>query len=139
MVFTSIESNAFDNYYEAYYGTKGTLILKGEVEAYLFEEGAPAGEAKATGVAVASKARARWAPLPRAGPPTPPAPGRAWAPPRAAATAWPPTGTRSAASAAPFAPARRSSAGRSAPSAAARACIAGFEAIETKTRIEIKA
>ena len=55
-VFTSIESNAFDNYYEAYYGTKGTLILKGEVEAYLFEEGAPAGEAKATGVAVAPKA-----------------------------------------------------------------------------------
>ena len=42
-VFTSIESNAFDNYYEAYYGTKGTLILQGEVEAYLFEEGAPAG------------------------------------------------------------------------------------------------
>ena len=28
-VFTSIESNAFDNYYEAYYGTKGTLILQG--------------------------------------------------------------------------------------------------------------
>jgi predicted dehydrogenase len=56
VVFTSIESNAFDNYYEAYYGTKGTLILKGEIEAYLFEEGAPPGEAKATGVAVAPKA-----------------------------------------------------------------------------------
>ena len=115
-VFTSIESNAFDNYYEAYYGTKGTLILKGEVEAYLFEEGAPAGEAKATGIAVA----------PKAGPG-----GLRLREPRrrrrrrrqgrgrrrpAAATAWPPTGTRSTASAAPSGPARRSSAGPSAPS-----------------------
>ena len=40
-VFTSIESNAFDHYYEAYYGTRGTLILNGEIEAYLFDEGAP--------------------------------------------------------------------------------------------------
>jgi len=55
-VFTSIESNAFDNYYEAYYGTKGTLILRGEIEAYLFDEGAPGGPARATGVAVAPKA-----------------------------------------------------------------------------------
>jgi predicted dehydrogenase len=38
-VFTSIESNAYDHYYEAYYGTKGTLILRGESEAYLFDEG----------------------------------------------------------------------------------------------------
>jgi predicted dehydrogenase len=38
-VFSSIESNAFDHYYEAFFGTKGTLILKGETEAYLFEEG----------------------------------------------------------------------------------------------------
>ncbi len=39
-VFTSIESNAHDHYYEAYYGTKATLILRGETEAYLFDEGA---------------------------------------------------------------------------------------------------
>jgi len=37
--FSAIESNAFDNYYECFYGTKGTLILQGEAEAYLFEEG----------------------------------------------------------------------------------------------------
>jgi predicted dehydrogenase len=57
VIFTSIESNAFDHYYEAYYGTKGTLILRGETEAYLFEEGAPPGEAKATGVEVAPKGK----------------------------------------------------------------------------------
>ena len=51
-VFTSIESNAFDHYYETYYGTKGTLILRGETEAYLFDEG---GGDKATAVEVAAK------------------------------------------------------------------------------------
>jgi predicted dehydrogenase len=51
-VFTSIESNEFDHYYEAYYGTKATLILQGETEAYLFDEGqAP----KATTVEVQAK------------------------------------------------------------------------------------
>jgi len=38
-VFTSIESNAFDHFYEMFMGTKGTLILRGETEVYLFEEG----------------------------------------------------------------------------------------------------
>ena len=38
-VFSSIESNAFDDYYEMYFGTKGTLILLREREALLFEEG----------------------------------------------------------------------------------------------------
>jgi predicted dehydrogenase len=38
-VFTSIESNEHDHYYEAYYGTKATLIMQGESEAYLFDEG----------------------------------------------------------------------------------------------------
>jgi predicted dehydrogenase len=60
VVFTSIESNAFDNYYEAYYGTKGTLILSGEIDAYFFEEkaagGAAAGAPKATAIAVTAKA-----------------------------------------------------------------------------------
>jgi predicted dehydrogenase len=42
--FTSIESNAFDERYEAFYGTKATLIMHNEVDALLFEEGA-AGEA----------------------------------------------------------------------------------------------
>jgi predicted dehydrogenase len=38
-VFSSIESNAFDDYYEMYLGTKGTLIMLREREALLFEEG----------------------------------------------------------------------------------------------------
>jgi predicted dehydrogenase len=54
-VFSSIESNAFDDAYEAFYGTKGTLILRGETEAYLFEEGGGGG-ARSTGIEVASKA-----------------------------------------------------------------------------------
>ena len=37
--FSSIESNAFDDYYEMYFGTKGTLILLHERDALLFEEG----------------------------------------------------------------------------------------------------
>jgi len=49
--FTSIESNAFDDYYEMFMGTKGTLILNREREVFLFEEGAPRG----TGVEVASR------------------------------------------------------------------------------------
>jgi predicted dehydrogenase len=38
-VFSSIESNAFDDYYEMYFGTKGTLIMLRERDALLFEEG----------------------------------------------------------------------------------------------------
>ena len=45
--FSSIESNAFDHYYEVFFGTKGTLLLKGEAEAFLFEEG---GSARPTGI-----------------------------------------------------------------------------------------
>ena len=37
--FSSIQSNAFEEAYEMYMGTKGTLILKREIEAYLFTEG----------------------------------------------------------------------------------------------------
>jgi predicted dehydrogenase len=37
--FTSIQSNAFEEAYEMFMGTKGTLILKTETEAYLFTEG----------------------------------------------------------------------------------------------------
>jgi predicted dehydrogenase len=51
-VFSSIESNAFDHYYEAFFGTKGTLILRGESEAYLFDEG---GGPQPTGIEVTPK------------------------------------------------------------------------------------
>jgi predicted dehydrogenase len=38
VTFTSIQSNKLDNYYEQFMGTKGTIILSGEVEAMLFAE-----------------------------------------------------------------------------------------------------
>jgi len=49
--FSSIESNAFDERYEAFFGTKGTLIIRNENEALLFDEG----EVRSTGVEVAPK------------------------------------------------------------------------------------
>jgi predicted dehydrogenase len=39
VTFSSIESNAFEGTYEAFFGTKGTLIMSGEREAYLFNDG----------------------------------------------------------------------------------------------------
>ncbi len=51
--FSSIESNAFDERYEAFFGTKGTLIMRNENEALLFDEGT--GAPKTTGVEVAAK------------------------------------------------------------------------------------
>ncbi len=45
VTFSSIQSNAFDNYYEMILGTKGTLILSAESEAYLFHEGEDGGAA----------------------------------------------------------------------------------------------
>jgi predicted dehydrogenase len=47
-VFSSIQSNAFGGYYEAFFGTEGTLVLRGESEAYLFDEN----EGKATGIEI---------------------------------------------------------------------------------------
>ena len=39
VTFSSLESNAFDDYYEMFMGTKGTLVLSRETEAYFFQEG----------------------------------------------------------------------------------------------------
>ena len=39
VTFSSIQSNAFDQSYEMFMGTKGTLIMTRELEAYLFNEG----------------------------------------------------------------------------------------------------
>ena len=39
VMFSSIESNALEGHYEAFLGTRATLILTDEREAYLFEEG----------------------------------------------------------------------------------------------------
>ena len=52
--FSSIESNAFDHFYEVFFGTRGTLVLRGETEAYLFDEG---GGAQPTGIEVAAPGR----------------------------------------------------------------------------------
>jgi predicted dehydrogenase len=46
--FSSIESNAFDDYYEMYMGTKATLILVREQDAMLFEEGSAANRTSLT-------------------------------------------------------------------------------------------
>jgi predicted dehydrogenase len=51
--FSSVESNAFDERYEAFFGTKGTLIIRNENDAMLFDEGNAA--ARPTGVEVAPK------------------------------------------------------------------------------------
>lgn len=51
--FSSVESNAFDERYEAFFGTKGTLIIRNENDAMLFDEGDAA--ARPTGVEVAPK------------------------------------------------------------------------------------
>jgi predicted dehydrogenase len=52
VLFSSIESNAFDDYYEMYMGTKGTLILLRESDAMLFQEGAAGAQPTAVEVAV---------------------------------------------------------------------------------------
>ena len=54
VTFSSIESNAFDDYYEMFQGTKGTLILLHESDAMFFDEEA---SKRATAIAVSS---ARW-------------------------------------------------------------------------------
>jgi predicted dehydrogenase len=53
--FSSIESNAFDDYYEAFFGTKGTLILRHEQDALLFNEG-DGENARATTIELTPKA-----------------------------------------------------------------------------------
>ena len=51
--FTSIESNAYDQRYEAFFGTKATLVMYNETEALLFDEGADGQEgARSTAVEV---------------------------------------------------------------------------------------
>ena len=39
MTYSSVESCAFENRYEMFFGTKATLVVRNEVEALLFEEG----------------------------------------------------------------------------------------------------
>jgi predicted dehydrogenase len=53
--YSSIESNSFEERYEIFFGTKATLLITGEREALLFEEG---GEARPTGLQVTPAAGA---------------------------------------------------------------------------------
>ena len=142
VVFTSIESNAFDNYYEAYYGTKGTLIMSGEIDAFLFEEKGAGSTApatpKATGVEVTAKA----------GPVGAASESRAKdaAGSAVGAGALAGRGDRNLAyknEVSGFCAAVRTGSplkcGAERALGSARACITGFEAIDTQKRIEIKA
>src|SRR5207237_10834747 len=52
--FSSIQSNAFEDAYEMFMGTQGTLIMRHETEAYLFNEG----EAHSTRVEVSKQSSA---------------------------------------------------------------------------------
>jgi predicted dehydrogenase len=142
VVFTSIESNAFDNYYEAYYGTKGTLVLSGEIDAYLFEEHGAGSTAaavpKATGIEVAAKAGAVGAASEsRAND----AAGSGAGQGKASGGGDRNLAYRNEVSG--FCAAVRTGSplqcGSERAKGAARACITGFEAIDTQSRIEIKA
>jgi predicted dehydrogenase len=53
--YSSVESNAYENRYEVFFGTKGTLLVRNESEALLFEEGGARSE---TGVQVTSRENA---------------------------------------------------------------------------------
>jgi predicted dehydrogenase len=141
VVFTSIESNAFDNYYEAYYGTKGTLILSGEIDAYFFEEPGAGEKAapKATAIEVAAKG---------AGPVGSASESRARdaAGSSAGGAAASRGGDRNLSyknEISGFCAAVRTGAalkcGAERAQGAARSCISGFEAMDTQTRIVIKA
>jgi len=55
-VFSSVESNAFDEHYEQFFGTKGTLIIRNESDAMLFEEGT--GATQPTAIEIAARGTA---------------------------------------------------------------------------------
>ncbi len=136
-VFSSIESNAFDDYYEMYFGTKGTLIMLREREALLFEEGGGGGqtgvEVTPAGTGAVAQSSETWRPTRIR-----PAPERRR---RRQGRRHRPTsrrrGFRCSGSARRFASARRSRAGPTRPSAPPRACIGANEAIKTKARVTL--
>jgi len=53
VTYSSLESNALENRYEVFFGTKATLLVRNENEALLFEEGAAA--ARQTGVQISPR------------------------------------------------------------------------------------
>jgi predicted dehydrogenase len=53
VTYSSLESNALENRYEVFFGTKATLLVKNENEAQLFEEGSA--ENRETGVQISAR------------------------------------------------------------------------------------
>src|SRR5439155_21471098 len=74
VTFSAIESNAFENYYEMYLGTRGTLVLRAETDALFFPEGQGA-QPTAMEVAGAAGGPALDASESKPASPTSPAPG----------------------------------------------------------------
>ena len=144
VTYSSLESNALENRYEVYFGTKGTLLMRNETEALLFEEG-PAG-ARQTAVEVSPRdgvAAAEASETRRRNPSAASAAGAAVATP---------TNARSAAAPTARPPATRQEISRfcaavrgGAPVAcgpldamhSARACIRGNEALKQKARLDV--
>lgn len=136
-VFSSIESNAFDDYYEMYMGTRGTLIMLREREALLFEEGG----GRATGIEVtpAGKGAAAQSSETMAGN-TNQAPARTSTPPAAGAPAGRSSTTRLQMRR--FCSAIRVgtplACGPDKAMGSARACIAANESIRTRARVSLR-
>ena len=80
VTFSSIESNAYEKTYEQVMGTKGTLVIAGNGEGFLFHEGET--------VPGAANAPAPAAPPPAAPPAVRPPPAGARRPRNAPPTAW---------------------------------------------------
>jgi predicted dehydrogenase len=68
--FTSIETNAFDNIYEQFMGTKGTLVMAGNGEAFLFTEKAAVQAVAAAAVEPTVSASVLAKPSPKGAPKT---------------------------------------------------------------------
>ena len=139
--FSSIESNAFDQYYEAYFGTKGTLILERERDAFLFEEGAGSKPPAIDVVAATTGAAAVDASESRPAGAAPPLEARtpALQPPQGPQTPGRPSATRF--QSARFCEAirvnRPIACGAARAIHSARACILANEAVRTHTRLTI--
>lgn len=129
--FSSIESNAFEEHYEAFYGTKGTLILLNEREAFLFEEGKASPTTldvtQKTGAAVVDASETRPAtPATRAAAPAP-ASGQRISPSRLEISGF----CAAVRTGSPLACGSRNAV------ESARACIRGVEALEKKVRLTV--
>jgi len=132
--FSTVESNAFDERYEAFFGTKGTLIMYNESEALLFDES----DGTSTGVEVSGT------PGGAAAQASETKPVNAGGAARAASAATPPGTERSTATELEIS--RFCSAVRTGEPVAcgperafesARSCIGAHEAIQTQTKVMI--